>query len=305
MTHKKYTILFLFTLILLASCGLKANGVKVIRRVKNNTDTSLARVIVGGKLTIGVQILPPYCMMDEAGVFSGFDIEVAREVARILNVEIEFIPITYTQIKNGIESEPIDCLWGGFDSSDFITGPFIFSDDYIRSTLVLATATDSRINSVEEARDKKIAMLCMAESLPAAGVVQTILNDFENLSLAHELDYCIDDLLENKLDGIVTDIFTATYFKAKDTVSDTIDFGQFIEQSSTMKALSADGRLHSFSLKTFNQPIRRRSYNVIFSQSDVALRDRINEALELLEYNAVLENLSRRWFGSDIIVFGK
>ena len=78
-------VLALMMIASLAACGKKADD-------NNNGDNSLQRVLDAGKLTIGVEgNWIPYVYNDEGtGELTGFEVEVAKEIAKRLGVTAEF-----------------------------------------------------------------------------------------------------------------------------------------------------------------------------------------------------------------------
>lgn len=78
-------VLALMMIASLAACGKKADD-------NNNGDNSLQRVLDAGKLTIGAEgNWIPYVYNDEGtGELTGFEVEVAKEIAKRLGVTAEF-----------------------------------------------------------------------------------------------------------------------------------------------------------------------------------------------------------------------
>ena len=82
-------VLALMMIASLAACGKKADD---NNNGDNNTDNSLQRVLDAGKLTIGAEgNWIPYVYNDEGtGDLTGFEVEVAKEIAKRLGVTAEF-----------------------------------------------------------------------------------------------------------------------------------------------------------------------------------------------------------------------
>ena len=81
-------VLALMMIASLAACGKKADD----NNGDNNTDNSLQRVLDAGKLSIGAEgNWIPYVYNDEGtGDLTGFEVEVAKEIAKRLGVTAEF-----------------------------------------------------------------------------------------------------------------------------------------------------------------------------------------------------------------------
>jgi len=81
------------------------------------------------KLVCGVTIFENMNEQDENGNWTGFESEFAMEVGKLLDMEVEFQIIDWSQKYNELNSGSIDCIWNGFTANS--------SDDGIkRSDLV-------------------------------------------------------------------------------------------------------------------------------------------------------------------------
>ena len=71
-------------------------------------------------LTCGVTIFENMNEQDANGNWIGFESEFAMEVGKILNMDVKFQIIEWTQKYNELNSGAIDCIWNGFtaNSSD-------------------------------------------------------------------------------------------------------------------------------------------------------------------------------------------
>lgn len=71
-------------------------------------------------LVCGVTIFEKMNEQDENGNWTGFESEFAIEVGKLLNMDVKFQEIDWTQKYNELASGAIDCIWNGFtaNSSD-------------------------------------------------------------------------------------------------------------------------------------------------------------------------------------------
>ena len=90
---------------------------------------------------------PPYGYMDdETGDYTGFDLELAQEVAKRLGLEYKAQPIAWDSKDMELESGNIDCIWNGFT----MTGredDYTWTEPYMANQQVFVVANDSDINS--------------------------------------------------------------------------------------------------------------------------------------------------------------
>ena len=68
-------------------------------------------------LVCGVTIIPGLNEKDKDGNWIGFESEFAMAVAEILEMDVEFQEITWSQKFNELNSGAIDCVWNGFTAN--------------------------------------------------------------------------------------------------------------------------------------------------------------------------------------------
>ncbi len=75
-------------------------------------------------LTCGVTIFANMNEQDENGYWTGFESDFAREVGKIIGMEVDFQEISWEQKYAELNSGAIDCIWNGFtaNSTDKIDG---------------------------------------------------------------------------------------------------------------------------------------------------------------------------------------
>ena len=97
----------------------------------------------GGTFTVGFdQEFPPMGYVGDDGEYTGFDLEVAEEVAKRLGMEFVPQPVDWAAKDMELESGNIDCIWNGFT----MTGR---EDDYTWTEAYMALIVASRLPSVK------------------------------------------------------------------------------------------------------------------------------------------------------------
>ena len=82
-------------------------------------DPSLAKVKEKGKLVLGLDdAFPPMGFRNDDNQIVGYDIDVAREVARRLGVQLVPQPIDWNAKEQELNTGKIDCIWNGFTITD-------------------------------------------------------------------------------------------------------------------------------------------------------------------------------------------
>lgn len=52
--------------------------------------------------------------MDDKGNLTGFDIELAKEVGKRLNLDVEIQAIDWKRKQDELDAGNVDCLWNGY-----------------------------------------------------------------------------------------------------------------------------------------------------------------------------------------------
>ena len=90
------------------------------------------------KLSIGTEgTYPPFTFHDDKGKLTGFDVEIAREVAKRLRVEPEFLETQWDAIFAGLDSKRFDMIANQVGIREDRNEKYDFSDPYITSSAVL------------------------------------------------------------------------------------------------------------------------------------------------------------------------
>ncbi len=77
-------------------------------------DDSLTKIKSSGVFVLGLDdAFPPMGFRDENNNITGFDIEVAAEVAKRMGVELKCQPIDWDSNVLELNSGNIDCIWNG------------------------------------------------------------------------------------------------------------------------------------------------------------------------------------------------
>lgn len=124
---KKILSILLALAMLFAVCGLVACNEEPAPVNTGDENTDPANTDVENNqpaemetLVCGVTIFENMNEQDENGNWTGFETEFAQEVGKLLNMNVEFQIIDWSQKYNELNSGAIDCIWNGFtaNSSD-------------------------------------------------------------------------------------------------------------------------------------------------------------------------------------------
>lgn len=159
---KKLTFIFVLlfsTLLILSACG-KDDKAKEDKKEEPKTAEKtedqdlLAKVKDDGKLLIGTEgTYAPFTFHDESGNLTGFDVEIATEVAKRLGVDPEFKETQWDAIFAGLDAKRFDMIANQVGIRPDRQEKYDFSDPYISSAAVLIVHKDN--NEVKNFEDIK------------------------------------------------------------------------------------------------------------------------------------------------------
>ena len=242
-------------------------------------DTSLAEVLVRSKIIVGVDSQnPPMCSYNSENEMEGFDVDVFKEIANIMNIDVEFKTIVPNEIENLINNRLVDCIASGLSYSDARNEIYELTRPYLRNAVVLLTLKSSNIKNIEDLKDKKIGGQIGALGLALIRNNSQLMNQIRSVEYSYNtLPQVLNSLRKHEVDVCVGDIsIMATYLtKEPDTYS-------LVEE-----AIALD------------------SYVYAFKKGSEGLKTEVEKALFYLEKTGKLEEISRKWFGINLVIFGK
>ena len=245
----------------------------------DDTSTEAAKTAAdaGGTLIVGFdQDFPPMGFMGDNGEYTGFDLELAKEVAERLGLEYTAQPIAWDSKDMELEAGNIDCIWNGFT----MTGredDYTWSEPYMANTQVFVVAKDSGIASQADLAGKIVE--CQVDSSAEAALkeVPDLTATFKQLLTTADYNSAFMDLEQGAVDAIAMDVIVAGY-QIQQRNADFI----ILEDS-----LSAE------------------EYGVGFKKGNTELRDKVQATLEEMAADGTLKSVSEKWFGEDVTTIGK
>jgi len=148
-------VVLIFTLMIaLVGCAGAQSGAQA----KPSTST-LAKVLQNRKIVVGcILSFPPFGYKDEAGNPVGYDVDLAKELAASLGVEIEIIEVTADARIPSLETGKVDVIFGNFTRTLERAQKINFSDPYVVAGERLLIKKGSGIQTVQDLTGKKVAV---------------------------------------------------------------------------------------------------------------------------------------------------
>ena len=256
----KKLILFIVVMMLVACTQAPVEG-----------DLSLKTIEDNGKMVVGFTEYPPMGFK-ENGEITGFDIDIAKEVAERLDVEAEFVYIDWDAKVLELNGKNIDMIWNGLTITADREKEILFSKPYFDNRIVIISLNGSGIDQIADLSDMKVGVE-LQSSGQAAVEGNDVFASIDELVKYTTITEAILDLKAGGIDAIVADEIFARY------------------------AVSKEADQYQVASEVFNS----ENYGIGFRLEDVALRDKVDVIIDEMAADGTAAEISMKWFGEDLL----
>ena len=258
---KLTTVLLILATFVLGACGKKEA-------------TGLAAIKEKGQLIIGLDdTFAPMGFKDDKGEIVGFDIDLAKEVAKRIGVEAVFKPSEWSGIVFELKSKNIDVVWNGMTITEDRNKEIGFSNPYMNNNQIIVTLSGSTLNNKADLNGKIIGLQLGSSSFNAVSADE-ISKSFKEIKKYDTNVEALMDLEAGRIEAVVLDEIVARYYiaqKEKDTNKDLF------------KVLDGD--------------FGTEEYGVGIRQEDKDLKDEIDRIIDEMKKDGSYDAIYEKWFG--------
>lgn len=218
---------------------------------------------------------PPMGFRDENNEIVGFDIDLAKEVCKKLDMNFKAQPISWAAKEQEIDSGNIDCIWNGFSYTEERDKALTLSKSYIEDQSLFFVKNDSNLKNDEELNGKKIGVQTgslQEEELEGSKIKE---NAGEIVGYSDNLT-ALMDLEMGNIDAVYMDNIAGNYIMT----TKNKDFKTFESSELSNKVGMVIG----------------------FKKGNTELKDKVEKALLELKEEGKVKEISEKWFGRDITV---
>ena len=272
MKHSLTTILKIILSISIAAIVLISIGCS---EKTSSEDNSLQTIKDAGKLVLGLDdTFAPMGFRDGSGEIVGFDIDLAKEVASRMGVELEIKPIDWSSSILSLNKGDIDVLWNGVTINESRKEQINFSKPYLNNRLIIVKPKDRNdINSKEDLAGKVLGVQVGSndealQSDPISKEAKEIRKYDVNVN-------AFLDLKAKRIDAVIIDEVAAQYYISEEKV----DF-----------------------VVVENSPLTEEFYGIGFRKSDGELLAEVDRILDEMKADGKAAEISQKWFAKDIVL---
>lgn len=286
---KKIFSLFMAAVLLLScsGCGLIASKTSSAQTASTTADDSWNKVQKSGTLILGLDnAFPPMGFVDtKTGKLVGFDIDLATEACKRLNIQLKTQPINWDNKTAELNNGNVDCLWNGFSKTEERNKEFNLSIAYMKNHQIILVKSGSTYKGLDSLAGKTIGVQSKSSA-------ETALNESTNAKFKSSLksvvaigDYskAVLEIQNGTIDAIAIDEIVARYYLKNNPGAYNI-------------LRDSNGKDVSLAIE---------DYVVGFRKADNALKIKIEGALKEMQKDGTMAAISKKWFQEDVTTVGK
>lgn len=273
---KKFTALILAALMTLsfAACNRGGDGGN-----GGGDDASLTEVLNKKAIILGYdKNYMPMGFEDTNGTYIGFDIDLAKEIAKRLvtesgtQVTLNVLPTTPENGVSELINGSIDFLGNNLSAAGGDKDQLAYSDTILKNKQVIVVLSDSEINDKGQLEGKKVAVVPNSVSAAALDGDSGLKSKVTVVDAA-DVTKALEELTAKNVDAVIMDEVAARYQITKGA-----------------------------SIRMLDKELKSDDYKLVFNKGSKALIKQTNDLLKEMAKDGTLEKLSQKWFGENIII---
>ncbi|HBO62328.1 MAG TPA: ABC transporter substrate-binding protein [Olsenella sp.] len=224
-----------------------------------------------GTLIVGFDsAYPPYGYVGDDGEYTGFDLELAAEVASRNGWEVQLEPVDWDAKDTLLDSGAINCIWNGF-TMEGREEDYTFSDPYMLNAQVVVVRADSGISGFGDLSGKAvITQVDSAAYNVLAGEEATqadLAATFASLETIGDYNTAFMQLESGAVDAVACDLSIAAY----------------------QLAANPDAYVQ------LDEPLSEEHYAVGFKLGDDATASTVSDTLRAMDEDGFVEQLCEKY----------
>nr|WP_244610102.1 amino acid ABC transporter substrate-binding protein [Lampropedia puyangensis] len=215
---------------------------------------------------------PPMGFRDEKNEIVGFDIDMAREVAKRLNINAQFRPIDWSAKEAELNSKRVDVLWNGLTITEERKKHIGFTAPYMENHQIIVVSAKSDITNKAGLAGKVVGAQEGSSAVDAINKDEAA-KTFKQLKTFGDNITAMMDLGTGRLDAVVLDEVVGRYYVAK--------------------------RASEF--KVLQDHFGTEEYGVGTRKDDAELLKKLDDTLAGMKKDGTAQKISEQWFGANVI----
>ncbi|GAB6100576.1 cystine ABC transporter substrate-binding protein [Halanaerocella petrolearia] len=223
-------------------------------------------------LEVGLEgTYPPFNFETEDGQLKGYDVEVAKEIAKRIGYQIEFVPTKWSGMFGALEARKFDMIVNQVAITPKRKEKYAFTEPYVYSgaQLIVKKGQDN-IDSLEDLKGKKVGV-----------------------GLGSNYEQIVKSFDKNN------EIEVKTYEVLLDTLND-LSIGRIDAALNDKLVAGINIKKTGLDLKLAGEPVKKVVNGIVLRKGNNKLLNKVNKALGQMKEDGTLKEISMKWFGVDV-----
>ncbi|MDR9792424.1 cystine transport system substrate-binding protein [Aeribacillus composti] len=257
--------------LILSACG--NNNDQKEKQTQDQEKNALQEIKDKGEITVGIMgTYAPYNFMNENKEYDGFDVDIAKELAKRLGVKANFVAQEFSGLIPGLQKGKFDILVSQVTITDERKKQIDFTEPYITNKVKVIVREDNNdIKSV---------------------------NDFKGKTIGVGLGTNDEAYLRNELLPKVGDFKINTYDDVITTLKD-LDAGRIDATINNVYALKPVIEENGYKIKAVGDPIKEDQAGVAVKKGNKELVNALNKALKEMKEDGTYKEIYVKWFDEE------
>ena len=241
-------------------------------------DNSLELVMAKKKLIMGLDdSFPPMGYRNENHEIVGYDVDLAKEVAKRMGITLVLQPIDWNAKEQELNTGEIDCIWNGFTITDERKQNLLFTSPYLKNAQVIVVKGNSPVKTLADLAGKTAGTQAGSSSIDALEEAPEFTASLKGVVEYQDFLTALMDLDVGGIDAVVIDLVVA---------NDNIN---------------RSGK----NFRILGETLGDEEFGIGFRKADKALEEKVWGTLLAMVKDGTVAKISTQWLGADISIIGK
>ena len=235
---------------------------------------TLTKIKKDGYFTVGLDdTFAPMGFRGENGDIVGFDIDLAKEAAKRMGVEVKFKPCDWDGIIFELKSKKIDMVWNGMTITEDRKKQIGFSKSYFNGEQIIVTKSGSDIKGIADLAGKIIG-LQMGSSSYFALEKNSVYPSVKDVKKYGSNVEALLDLEAGRTQAVIIDSMVGRYYIAKKEKKEEKDIFSVVKD-----------------------PLAVEYTGIGMRKEDTALITEIDRIIDEMQKDGTYKKIYEKWFG--------
>lgn len=216
----------------------------------------------------------PMGFRDDKGEIVGFDIDLAKEAAKRIGVNIDFQPIDWSMKETELNAGNIDFIWNGYTVTNERREKVAFSKPYLENSQIIVTMANSPVKTKADLAGKVVCIQAESSAIDAVNKEPDFVKALKDGTLVEYStnNEAFNDLESGRSDALVVDEVLARYY---------------------MKQKGQD------KYKVLDEDFGDEEYAVGLRKDDTELLKKLDAALDGMKTDGTYDEIYSKWFSQN------